>query len=89
MSDKNVYKFHADFFRQGKLEGIFTATPEELEEKMGSRLHYGEVLGKHSSIEVDSLEEKHIELMSEKDRDVETIERLFEGSFGYTPWTTW
>ena len=88
MEDKNVYRFHANFRRFGKLEGIFTATPEDVEEKIGEHLYYGEVLGKHSEIQLD-LKEKHINLVSEDSEDVETIERLFDGSFGHTPWTTW
>ena len=45
-----LYKFHWDGGRMGDLEGIFVATPAEIEAVIGRTAIFGEVLGKHSDI---------------------------------------
>lgn len=47
-----IYKLFVDCGRMGDLRGIFEATPLEIEELMGKRINFGEVLGKHSDISV-------------------------------------
>ncbi len=45
-----LYKFHWDCGRMGDLEGLFFASPEEVEELEGKEVYFGEVLGKHSEV---------------------------------------
>lgn len=48
-----LWKFEVDFRRMGELEGLFIATAEEIEALEGKNVYFGEVLGKHSDIDVD------------------------------------
>jgi len=69
-----LYEFYCDCGRMGHLEGLFVASQEEVNNAIGNTIYFGEVLGKHSDIDVD-LEEKHLKVLSE-DRD--KIEWLVE-----------
>lgn len=48
-----MWKFRYDTNRMDHLDGIFVATREELEELVGDTLYFGEVLGKHSGVQVE------------------------------------
>jgi hypothetical protein len=48
-----VWRFYLDCGRMGDLEGIFTATVEEVEASYGKYVYLGEVLGKHSEVYFD------------------------------------
>ena len=47
-----VYKFHADLGRMGDLHGVFVATSDQIQKALGRDAYFGEVLGKHSDINV-------------------------------------
>lgn len=38
---KNLYSFYWDCGRQGSLDGLFTATPEEVESIIGTDVYFG------------------------------------------------
>lgn len=45
-----LYRFNKYFHRQGDIEGVFIAEPEQINNLTGSNVYFGEVLGKHSSV---------------------------------------
>jgi len=45
-----LYKFMWDCGRMGDVEGIFAATDEVIQNAIGKRVYFGEILGKHSEI---------------------------------------
>ena len=45
-----LYKFTRYFRRDGTIEGIFIAEPQEVNDLIGANIYFGEALGKHSSI---------------------------------------
>ena len=48
-----LYKFSESFGRMGTLEGLFVEDEKNIDEAMGKRIYLGEVLGKHSEIEIE------------------------------------
>lgn len=50
MDERQLYRFYFDCGRQGSLDGLFFATPEEVGMAIGRAVYFGEVLGKHSEI---------------------------------------
>ena len=70
----NLYRWYANIYRQGCIEGLFLAEPEEIKNAIGKMVSLGEVLGKHSNIR-GTLEEAEIMLVSD-DRDF--INQIFE-----------
>ena len=61
---KGIYRFYVDFDRMGELEGIFISTEEEVDNIIGKKVWFGEVLGKHSEVG-GVIEEGEIELITE------------------------
>ena len=57
-----LYRFRFDCGRYGELNGLFFAMTEEITSLRGKTAYFGEVLGKHSSIEVE-LEDDMFELL--------------------------
>ncbi len=47
-----VYKFYVDCGRMGSLKGTFAATEDQVQQAIGKVARFGEVLGKHSDINV-------------------------------------
>lgn len=82
----NLYSFFFDCGRMGGLEGLFIASPEEVQNAVGRDAHFGEVLGKHSDIsgvlnlrdfKLESSEEDKVEwLLGIMGRDVSGINPL-------------
>jgi len=60
----NLYRWYADFFRNGKIDSLFLAKPHEIENAVGKKYNLGEVLGKHSNI-YGTLKREEITLISE------------------------
>ena len=52
MAEK-LYYYKVDRGRSGVVEGLFVASPEELDKIVKHTIHFGEVLGKHSEVSVD------------------------------------
>lgn len=80
---KSLYKFSHYFGRHGSLEGVFVATEEDIKKIMGQRVYFGEVLGKHSEVEIDAMEESDIKLLTS---DQDFIAKAIE--FGIVPMGT-
>lgn len=68
----NLYSFHVDCGRQGRLEGLFIASQKEVDEAIGKELYFGEVLGKHSDVQ-GRLETHEITLVSNNQDKVEWL----------------
>jgi len=82
-STKGIYKFFWDCGRQGDLEGIFVATAEEVADRLGKEISFGEALGKHSYIH-GPLEASDVTLITDNPEFV----KLFEDhgmSTGHNP----
>lgn len=69
----NLYQFKLHCGRAGRLEGLFIASPEEVEAAYGKEVCFGEVLGKHSEV-VCELDESMVTLKSE---DQEFVAKLY------------
>ena len=61
---QKLYRFFWDCGRQGDVEGMFVATPEEVAAVIGKQVYFGEILGKHSEIHGEP-EEKDFTIISE------------------------
>ena len=72
---KNLYRFYEDCGRMGDIEGLFIATPKEVSKLDGVNLYLGEVLGKHSDIDID-IDEHTIELISDDQDFVTKLEEV-------------
>lgn len=57
-----LWQFYWDWGRHGSIEGIFKATPEEVESIVGKEAYFGEVLGKHSEV-YGTIEERDFEIL--------------------------
>lgn len=68
--DKGIYLWKQDFGRMGRLEAVFVATAEEVEASYGVTIYPGEVLGKHSDVEVTLVQEQ-FNLITEEPKAVE------------------
>lgn len=66
--DKLLVKFHVSCGRMGSLDGLFICTPAERESMIGVCTHFGEVLGKHSNIEVVLKEEDLVILSADQEK---------------------
>ena len=60
---KGIYRFLADFGRQGYLTGVFAANEKEIQFLIGRRIYFGEVLGKHSEVQ-HLMEESDFQLLT-------------------------
>ena len=74
-----LWSFYWDCGRQGKVEGLFKATKEEVENAIGKEVYFGEILGKHSEV-YGTIEEGEIELVSD-----DPIEVMSATESGYNP----
>lgn len=81
---KKLYKFNLDCGRMGELEGIFTATDNELSKIKGKHIYFGEVLGKHSEIFVDDFDLSLITPISDDQSFVNKYDEIV-GSIGFNP----
>jgi hypothetical protein len=81
---KKLWKFTLHCGRMGTLSGIFTATQEEVDEKlMNKRIYFGEVLGKHSEI-VETLTSEHLKVLTDDQDFIEKFQK-FECASGKNP----
>lgn len=82
---KAIYKLSIDFKRQGNLEGVFVAEKEQIEYLLNNKIkiYFGEVLGKHSEVNV-IIEENEIEEVTDNDEFIELFEQ-YDLSSGYNP----
>jgi len=47
-----LWKMKFEYGRQGTVEGLFVAADEEVASLVGQTMSFGEILGKHSDVEV-------------------------------------
>lgn len=59
-----LWKFCWDYGLEAKVEGIFKATKEEVENAIGKDVNFGEILGKHSEV-YGTIEDGEIKLVSD------------------------
>lgn len=83
---KKLFEYYWEVGRMGRLEGLFIATQEEVDNAIGKHLSFGEVLGKHSDIEGE-LWKTEITVRSEDQDLIQKLEEIFEGRniSGYNP----
>lgn len=74
-----LWSFYWDCRRQGEVEGLFKATKEEVENAIGKKVYFGEILGKHSEV-YGTIEEGEIQLVSDN-----PIEVMNATESGYNP----
>lgn len=78
-----LYKFTADHGRYGCLTGVFVEDDERVTKALGKNVYFGEVLGKHSEVEVD-LNEHHFKVITEDQPFISQFEKLGLAT-GYNP----
>lgn len=61
---KCLYRYTQSFGRMGALEGIFSATEEQVAKMKGKELYLGEVLGKHSEV-YGAINDETLELLTQ------------------------
>jgi hypothetical protein len=83
-----LVKFSVGYGRAGKLEGLFITTPEDLAKVCKTTIYFGEVLGKHSEVEMD-FEMGDFKLLSTNEFYIRTLQRKFDTNshtlMGYNP----
>lgn len=74
---RGLYKVHIDCGRMGRLYGVIIADTEAVNELIESKrqIHFGEVLGKHSSI-AGSIEPTDVTLLTTDAAFIEQAEQL-------------
>ena len=80
---KKLWKFQWDVPRMGTVDSTFVATQSEIDGAMGSRVYFGEILGKHSEI-YGTLDAEDLEVLSEDQDEIAIFERTV-GSTGHCP----
>lgn len=74
-----LWSFYWDCGRQGEVEGLFKATKEEVENAIGKKVYFGEILGKHSEV-YGVIKKGEIELVSD-----DPIKVMSATESGYNP----
>ena len=67
-----IYKYYCDCY-YGDISGIFVADSDDVKAAIGHGLYLGEVLGKHSQVEIELCEEDFTLVTEDQD-----IVRIFE-----------
>lgn len=65
MTEKILVKYSEYFGRHGDLDGLFITTKEDLNNLIGKKIYFGEVLGKHSEV-VGFMGGKNLTIVSEE-----------------------
>jgi len=83
---KAIYKIEIDYGRSGSLYGIFVADTERVKKVVEEKtsVYFGEVLGKHSEVEVTFNDPADFILVSDDPAVVEVFEK-HEMATGYDP----
>lgn len=79
-----IYKLIVDCGRMGDLRGVFESTSKEIEELMGKRVNFGEVLGKHSEVVV-TINEDCIAFLTDDEDFIEKARLYKLIPTGYNP----
>jgi len=73
--EKLLVEMNLYFRRNGDLDGLFVCTREQLEALIGTRVYFGEVLGKHSEV-IATLEEGDFTVKSEDQEFIKKFEEV-------------
>ena len=80
-----LYRLFLDFGRQGKIESLFIAKREQVEDAIGQYINFGEVLGKNSDI-FCFLEWEDIEEIEVSEETITDLLNVFGDTVsGYNP----
>lgn len=83
--NKFLWKFCWDCGRMGSVEGLFTATDEEVSFAIGKNVNFGEILGKHSEV-YGILKKSNFEKLDVDSESVmKVVKYLGEDWSGYNP----
>lgn len=83
---KVIAEFYQDCGRMGDLSGMFVCEKEQLEKLYGHTVYFGEVLGKHSDVELDMTEKNLSIKTDDQDFIAKFIEIMGDGTIsGYNP----
>lgn len=72
---RKLYKFYWDCGRQGDICGLFVADEQEVNDALGKKVYFGEVLGKFSEI-YGTLEEKDLTVKTDDQEFIEKLESV-------------
>jgi len=72
---KAIYKFYWDCGRQGYVESLFVAEKAEVQKVIGTKIYFGEILGKHSEI-YGELNEEDLTILSEDQEFIKKLESI-------------
>lgn len=53
MQEECIYRFRKEYGRSADIEGVFIATPEDIENIIGTEVYFGEIAGKHSEVSLE------------------------------------
>ena len=83
---KVITKFFWNCGRSGNVEGLFVCDKEELEQSIGKKVYFGEILGKHSDV-YGALKDKDFTIQTEDQDFIEKFIAIFgSGTIsGYNP----
>lgn len=59
-----LYRMYIDCGRMGNLYATFVSTPEQINNLIGEKIYFGEVLGKHSEVIV-TMKPEHFKILTE------------------------
>lgn len=80
-----LFRFFVDYGRMGELHGLFLAEEEAVNSLVGKNIYFGEVLGKHSDVDI-TIEEKDIELINVSQATIDDLYANFGADIsGYNP----
>lgn len=79
-----LVKFSEDFGRHGDLEGLFTCSQEDYDKVIGRKVYLGDVLGKHSSVEIELTTENMV-IQQVDQAFIEQFDRLLPYGSGIDP----
>lgn len=83
--NRYLWKFHWDCGRSGDVRGLFVASEKEIEEAVGKRVWFGEILGKHSEV-YGTLERNDVKKIEVDSDSIENlIPHLGKSWSGYNP----
>ena len=91
MEPLKLYNFYYRCGRMGHIEGLFVACQSEVDSIMGQEVYFGEVLGKHSEINV-VMSEENIRFLSDDQNFISVLIEATGGDnsiSGHNPFDNW
>ena len=85
MEEYKLFQFFVDCGRMGDIDGLFIACHSDVNEIMGKRIYFGEILGKHSEVEVVIKPDNVTVISTDQDKIIWLKELLGTSVSGYNP----